>query len=660
MYGLTSAPQCLQTTLRSTSATSSKIAGSAAAEPQARLSIRPSRCRPSRCRLIRSRSSRRTRSVSGRLGLGRCSSRWSASRRAGVSSRPAGLARRRRPLSRPPCPGPGGFRPGSTTRSVPGLSRSTVSVADSPGWMFSVLGLAARAPRPRARATASPSFVTSKLDRPGPARSSGWPDRARTRSRSRRPSRRLRRSPSLVPGRCRSFFSSSPPHAGHDQQREPQPVRAQRVSSMTVPPWFLRNHGARPGGPAPARCRRRRPPRASRYPPRVASASSPRPRCASPRSRSPRPGARRRCRSGTRVDVVVGDVERAGDVRRRPTRPLAHVEDLELGSSCVSVRKLLDADPLHAPDVAVLRPPARHAARRGSRRGCGRRSPPPASPPGGRPRRRGRSARPPGRGSATQASLVPKPALSIVMQTEPGNVRLVELEVGAHVHQQRALGPLLLELARRQRHHLDARGQQRAAVEVDDGLEVGRLRRQLRGRALDEALLVRLGEQLVVAQLVADRGGRPSGPCPGPPHSDPPRCPGQTSVSGGSANSLSCRLRKIPLRPLLPVDRQVGARDVADEQRVAGQHRPRLVAAAVSISANAVCSGRWPGVWMARTRSEPSSSSQPSSNGSCGTRPAQSRGCGSSRRSPPRAGRGRRRGRRGCGSRARARSARPM
>ena len=37
----------------------------------------------------------------------------------------------------------------------------------------------------------------------------------------------------------------------------------------------------------------------------------------------------------------------------------------------------------------------------------------------------------------------------------------------------------------------------------------------------------------------------------------------------------------------------------------------------VSKSANAVCSGRWPGVCSARTRSEPSSSSQPSSNGSC-------------------------------------------
>ena len=38
---------------------------------------------------------------------------------------------------------------------------------------------------------------------------------------------------------------------------------------------------------------------------------------------------------------------------------------------------------------------------------------------------------------------------------------------------------------------------------------------------------------------------------------------------------------------------------------------------AVSISANAVCSGRCPGVCSARTTTEPSASSQPSSNGSC-------------------------------------------
>ena len=36
---------------------------------------------------------------------------------------------------------------------------------------------------------------------------------------------------------------------------------------------------------------------------------------------------------------------------------------------------------------------------------------------------------------------------------------------------------------------------------------------------------------------------------PGPPHSEPPRWPGQTSVSGASVSSRSCRLRKISRAP---------------------------------------------------------------------------------------------------------------
>ena len=36
---------------------------------------------------------------------------------------------------------------------------------------------------------------------------------------------------------------------------------------------------------------------------------------------------------------------------------------------------------------------------------------------------------------------------------------------------------------------------------------------------------------------------------PGPPHIEPPRCPGQTSVSGGSASSPSCSERKMSRAP---------------------------------------------------------------------------------------------------------------
>ena len=67
---------------------------------------------------------------------------------------------------------------------------------------------------------------------------------------------------------------------------------------------------------------------------------------------------------------------------------------------------------------------------------------------------------------------------------------VVELLVGADVDEQRPVGALLLDLARREREHLDAVGQQRAAVERDDVLEVRRLRAERGERVLDELVLV--------------------------------------------------------------------------------------------------------------------------------------------------------------------------
>jgi hypothetical protein len=84
-------------------------------------------------------------------------------------------------------------------------------------------------------------------------------------------------------------------------------------------------------------------------------------------------------------------------------------------------------------------------------------------------------------------------------------VSLVELDVGADVDDQRAGGAALIDLARGERQQLDARGHERPAVQVDDRLEVGRLRAQARERALDELALPETVEQGVVAALVADR-----------------------------------------------------------------------------------------------------------------------------------------------------------
>ena len=66
---------------------------------------------------------------------------------------------------------------------------------------------------------------------------------------------------------------------------------------------------------------------------------------------------------------------------------------------------------------------------------------------------------------------------------------------------------------------------------------------------------------------------------PGPPQSEPPRWPGQTSVSGAQREQPLVQAVEDLARALLALDREVGAGDVADEQAVACQHCPRLVAA---------------------------------------------------------------------------------
>ena len=94
------------------------------------------------------------------------------------------------------------------------------------------------------------------------------------------------------------------------------------------------------------------------------------------------------------------------------------------------------------------------------------------------------------------------------MQTRAGDVRLVELQLGAHVDDERAVVLGLLDLARAQRVRVDGLLDERAAVERDDVLEV----RRLRARAstvvlLDELVLVGDLQQLLVGALEADRRG---------------------------------------------------------------------------------------------------------------------------------------------------------
>jgi hypothetical protein len=158
-------------------------------------------------------------------------------------------------------------------------------------------------------------------------------------------------------------------------------------------------------------------------------------------------------------------------------------------------------------------------------------------------------------------------------------VGVVELLVRPHVDEHRPVGPLLLDLARRQRQQLDAVGEQRPAIEVDDDAEVRRLRAEAVQRVLDELVLVRDRQHRVVPALEADRGRHL--------HVHPRAAAHRAAeVTGPDLDVLAQREQlavqrpEDPPRPLGLLDRQVRPRDVADEQRVAGQHRPRLLAAA--------------------------------------------------------------------------------
>ena len=308
---------------------------------------------------------------------------------------------------------------------------------------------------------------------------------------------------------------------------------------------------------------------------------------------------------GHAVDVVVGHVDRAGDVALVPLGALAHVEHLErrVVASRVGRSRRTSMRSI-APTSRVLRPPARHAA--------GEVAAELADPDRGgelrraraRRRRRGRSSTISWSRSAIQASLVPKPACSIGMQTAPGmcassNWRSVRTSTSSAPSR-----ALLLDLARRERQHLDARGHQRPAVDRDDRLEVRRLRRQRsRSRARRSASSSLSPKQLVVAPLVADRRGDLHVHARARRTASRRGGPGQTSVSARQRQQLVVQRVEDAARALLLVDREVGPGDVADEQRVAGQHRPRLVAAARCRSARTPCArAGGPGVCSARTR----------------------------------------------------------
>ncbi len=116
-------------------------------------------------------------------------------------------------------------------------------------------------------------------------------------------------------------------------------------------------------------------------------------------------------------------------------------------------------------------------------------------------------------------------------------------------------------------------------VEGDDRLEVGRLRAELRYRGVDELLLVVDREHRVVVALEADRRGDLQVHAGAAAHRAAKVTGPDLDVVGQGQQPVAQRVED-PAGTLRPLDREVGPRDISDEQAVAGQHSPGLVAAA--------------------------------------------------------------------------------
>ena len=180
--------------------------------------------------------------------------------------------------------------------------------------------------------------------------------------------------------------------------------------------------------------------------------------------------------------------------------------------------------------------------------------------------------------SASHASFEPKPARSIAIETASRmwassncwSVRTSTSSGSGHA--------LLLDLPRRERQQLDPVGEQRPAVELDDRLEVRRLRPEPGQRGRDELVLVGDRQRRVVALLEPDRGRDLQVHARAAAHraAEVPR-PHLDVVA--EPEQLALQRREDPARAVGLLDREVGPRDVVDEQGVAGQDRPRLLAA---------------------------------------------------------------------------------
>ena len=135
------------------------------------------------------------------------------------------------------------------------------------------------------------------------------------------------------------------------------------------------------------------------------------------------------------------------------------------------------------------------------------------------------------------------------------------------------------------------------------------------------------------------------------PQSEPATWPGKTSTPSGSSSRRRSD-RKRPFAPSLGADREVGPSGVADEERVAREHEPRLVGARAIDDGEARVLGP-----VARRVDRPQDDAAEleleavARARRADTPPRRPGGSRSARRARARAGRDRRGGRRGCASR---------
>ena len=100
------------------------------------------------------------------------------------------------------------------------------------------------------------------------------------------------------------------------------------------------------------------------------------------------------------------------------------------------------------------------------------------------------------------------------------------------------------------------------------------------------------------------------------PQSDPATWPGKTSTPSGSSSSRRNEWKSPSAPSCAPTARSGrAASPTKSESPVRTSHGSS--ARERSITARQVCSGRCPGVWIARRTTSPSTTSAPSSNGSC-------------------------------------------